>query len=149
MKLVFVYSKKKLSGKLTKLFTGSYCYHVGWLDEEKNKFYDMNLIRRRMKWNPDPRKHYIMVDPGVDIPREYLEEMLESDSNIYGFLDYIKFGLRPIYHFFGASTRNSQGVICSEMVYNDLLANGWRATIFKEVPSPADLEIVFGVKWDG
>lgn len=147
MKIAFIYSKKKWSGKLTKFFTGSYCYHVAWVDDSNSKMYDMNLTFRRRAWPHYPEGNYVLIDSPVKVPVEYLENLLESDDNLYGFLDYIKFGLRPIYHFFGMSTRNAKGVICSERIYNDLRAHGWNIS-FKEVPSPADLEYMLGVpKW--
>ncbi len=145
MKLAFVYSKSKLPAKLTKFFTGSYCYHVAWVDEENNKMYDMNLIRRRRDW--PYYKETILIDVPVTITKEYLESKLSSDENTYGFIDYLLFAVRPLYHLVGLSTRNAKGVICSEMIYNDMVANGWSGR-FKEVPSPADLEKLFGVHYE-
>lgn len=47
MQVVFVYGKP-ISSALTRFFTGSRCYHVGFTDGVK--FWDMNLIRRRRLW---------------------------------------------------------------------------------------------------
>ncbi len=138
MKIGFSYSKTKLSGWLTKLWTGSWCYHVYIVDEEAGRYYDQHLIIRRRKWNGADEKH-VVVDSPVPISREYMENLLDTDENWYGVFDYMLFALRPIYHLFGKSTRNAKGVICSEMVYNILKANGW-TVVFQEVPSPADLE---------
>lgn len=146
MKIAFIYSKTKISGLLTKFFTGSYCYHVGWVDEKNNKMYDMNLIRRRRNWPYYPAERVVLIDAPVTVTAEFLESKLSSDENHYGFVDYLLFGLRPFYHIFGMSTRNAKGVICSEMIYNDLRECGWDVE-FVDVPSPADLEKKFGVIW--
>lgn len=44
MQIAFVYGRQP-SSTLTKFFTGSTCYHVGFTNGEH--FWDMNLIRRR------------------------------------------------------------------------------------------------------
>jgi len=144
MKLAFIYGKQP-SSTLTKIFTGSSCYHVGFTDGVK--FWDMHLIRRRRLWSIYNDKKTVLIEAPVSITAEYLDHKLDTDEARYGVIDYILFGLRPIYHFFGKSTRNAGGVICSEMVVDDLNANGWRYT-FKEVPSPADIELALGGKKD-
>lgn len=138
MKLVFIYGKP-ISSALTKFFTGSRCYHVGFTDGIK--FWDMNLIRRRRLWPLYPAEHIIMAECPVVITAEYLDHQLDTDEAEYGVVDYLLFGLRWFYHVVGQSTRNAGGVICSEMVANDLSANGWFMR-FSEVPSPADLELI-------
>ena len=148
MKIAFIYGKKP-SSTLTKIFTGSTCYHVGFTNELH--FWDMNLIRRRRLWSIYNNKKTVLIEAPVSITAEYLDHKLDTDEVRYGIIDYILFGLRPIYHLFGKSTRNAKGIICSEMVADDLNANGWRYT-FKEVPSPADLEYALGGKrdlWNG
>jgi|694.fasta_scaffold47042_6 hypothetical protein len=144
MKIAFIYGKKP-SSTLTKIFTGSTCYHVGFTNELH--FWDMNLIRRRKLWSIYNNKKTVLIEAPVSITAEYLDHKLDTDEARYGIIDYVLFGLRPIYHFFGKSTRNAGGVICSEMVVDDLNANGWRYT-FKEVPSPADIELALGGKKD-
>jgi len=140
MKIAFIYSSRKLSGKLTKLFTGSYCYHVGFVDEDTDTFYDMHLIRRKRIWSSYSHgKDVVLIESPVFIHTDYLEDKLKTDTSTYGWIDYLLFGLRPLFHLFGQSTRNAGGIICSEMVYNDLFENGW-SKFFPEVPSPADLE---------
>ena len=137
MKLAFIYGKVP-SSWLTRLFTGSECYHVGFTDEMH--FWDMHLIRRRRLWKGlYAPEHFRLVECPVAVTAEYLDYRLDTDDSTYGWIDYCLFALRPIFHLFGASTRNASGVICSEMVAIDLLANGWKAG-FREVPSPADLE---------
>ena len=148
MKIAFIYGKKP-SSTLTKIFTGSSCYHVGFTDGVK--FWDMHLIRRRRLWSIYNNKKTVLIEAPVSITAEYLDHKLDTDDAKYGIIDYGLFGLRPIYHLFGKSTRNAGGIICSEMVVDDLNANGWRYT-FKEVPSPADLEYALGGKrdlWNG
>lgn len=137
MKIAFIYGKRP-SSTLTKIFTGSSCYHVGFTDGQH--FWDMNLIRRRRVWPGlyEPAQ-VILAECPVPVSREFLESRLETDESTYGFADYLLFALRPIYHLFGASTRNRGGVICSEMIAADLIINGWKAR-FDEVPSPAMLE---------
>ena len=144
MKIAFIYGKKP-SSTLTKIFTGSTCYHVGFTDGVK--FWDMHLIRRRRLWSIYNNKKTVLIEAPVSITAEYLDHKLDTDEARYGIIDYGLFGLRPIYHLFGKSTRNAKGIICSEMVADDLNANGWRYT-FKEVPSPADLEYALGGKRD-
>lgn len=139
MKIAFIYNHG-ISSTLTKFFTGSKCYHVGWVDEINNRFYDMNLIRRRRVWPCYNLDKVILTESPVQVSSDFLEGRLDTDEEVYGWKDYILFALRPLYHLFGKSTRNANGVICSEMVYNDLVSCGWHKR-FSEVPSPADLEL--------
>ena len=145
MKIAFIYNPNKLSGKLTKLFTDSFCYHCGWVDEERDLFFDMHLIRRVRIWSDYSHgKDVKLVESPVPVSFEYLFGKLKSDENTYGVIDYVLFALRPLFHLIGKSTPNAKGVICSEMIYDDLKANGWQHE-FKEVPSPADLEKALNV----
>lgn len=139
MWVAFVYNKPR-SSALTRLFTGSGCYHVGFTDGVK--FWDMNLLRRRRNWPGlyDPAKVILAPTP-VAVTAEYLDHKLDTDDARYGYWDYALFALRWAYHLVGKSTRNADGVICSEMVANDLADCGWSVR-FAEVPSPADLELV-------
>ena len=137
MKIAFIYNKIPYA-LLTKIFTGSTCYHVGFTDGVR--FWDMHLIRRRRLWPQYPEKYVILADCPVDVSAEYLDHRLDTDDATYGWRDYLLFMLRPFYHLVGKSTRNANGTICSEMVADDLAANGWHVQ-FGEVPSPADLEL--------
>jgi hypothetical protein len=142
VKIAFVSNPNKLSGKLCKFWTGSYTYHVALVDLERGFMYDMHKLLRRRVWPYyGPETTVTLVDTPVKITSKYMEHLLSTDESTYGFIDYVLFAIRPIYHVFGKSTRNANGVICSEMVYNVLKANGWTHE-FKEVPSPADLEKV-------
>jgi hypothetical protein len=102
--------------------------------------YDMHLIRRRRAWPHYPEAQVLLFDaPSVTV--EYLEHMLETDTATYGWRDYLLFALRPIYHLLGRSTRNAGGVICSEMINNDIRACGGKTPWHPDdaPPSPCDL----------
>lgn len=141
MKIAIICNPNKLSGRLTRLFTGCTAYHVAWVDEEGGAMYDMNLLRRRRKWPYYPEGLVLLFDAPTAVTVAYLEAQLTSDENRYGITDYLLFALRPLYHLFGKSTRNAGGVICSEMVNNDIRACGgetpWRPN--DAPPSPCDL----------
>lgn len=144
MKIAFMFNEEKLCAKMTKFFTGCYCYHVAFVDEKNDIMYDMNLLRRKRRWSSyGPRDKAVLVEAPVNVTAEYLEEQLLIDNNWYGVFDYALFALRPLYHLLGKSTRNAGGVICSEMVYIDLVDNGWTID-FREVPSPCDLYRILG-----
>ncbi len=136
MQIAFIYGNS-LSSKLTKFFTGSTCYHVAFTDG--TRMWDMHLIRRRRLWPHYPQSRVILVPTPVPVTAEYLDHQLDTDEARYGVMDYLFFGFRWAYHLVGKSTRNAGGVICSEMVADDLRRNGWPVE-FAEVPSPADLE---------
>lgn len=140
MKLAIIFNSEKLSGRLTKLFTGCYAYHAAWVDEEAGRMYDMHLIRRRRVWPHYPEAQVLLFDV-PEVTREYLEQQLETDGHIYGWMDYLLFGLRPIYHLLGRSTRNAGGLICSEMVNYDVWRCGGETPFspFDAPPSPCDL----------
>lgn len=140
MKLAIIFNQDKLFGKLTKFFTGEYAYHTGWVDEENGLIYDMHWKRRRRAW-PRYEEDEIKLYDFPQVTREYLEFQLTMDNTSYGWKDYILFALKPIYHFFGKSTRNANGVICSEMCNIDMILCGVH-TPFKlddAPPSPADM----------
>lgn len=140
MKLAVIFNNHKFSGRLTRLFTGCYAYHVAWVDEETGLMYDMHLLRRRRLW-PHYQEAQVLLFNFPQVTRPHLEQQLTLDNNSYGFIDYLLFALRPVYHLFGLSTRNAGGVICSEMVNIDLRACGvdtpWASA--DAPPSPCDL----------
>lgn len=125
-------------GWLTKFFTGSHAYHVLWVTDKY--VYDMNLLRRRR--DKFTYSNIVEVKEFEKVTESYLETMLTTDNSTYGFIDYLLFSIRPIYHLIGKSTRNSGGTICSEMVNNDLIACGYETPWNQndEPPSPADIE---------
>lgn len=144
IKLAIIVNEQKLSGKLTRIFTGCYAYHALWVDEEAGKMYDMHLIRRRRQWphyEAPAKVHLFQVPGGAKVTREYLEERLEVDSEVYGVRDYVRFGLRPFYHLVGATPPNASGIICSEMINDDIWRCGgvtpWKPE--QAPPSPCDL----------
>lgn len=140
MKMAIIFNAKKLSGKLTKFFTGYPAYHVGWVDEATGKFYDMHAIRRRRLWADYSKGKQVALVDVPEVKAEFLEHELDVCEQLYGFVDYALFGLRPIFHMFGQSTRNAGGMICSEMVANDMRDAGIDHQWINEAPpSPADL----------
>jgi len=140
MKLAVILNQHKLSGRLTKIATGCYAYHVAWVDEETSSMYDMHLIRRCRPWPHYPEAQVVLFDV-PQVTREYLEYKNRTDDSTYGFIDYCLFAIRPLFHLFGKSTRNAGGIICSEMVNNDMRLAGietpWEVT--DEPPSPCDI----------
>lgn len=141
VKIAVIFNANKLSGRLTRLFTGCSAYHVAWVDDEAGKMYDMHLLRRRRKWPYYPDEQVLLFNAPAAVTVAYLEAQLTSDENHYGVTDYLLFALRPLYHLLGKSTRNAGGVLCSEMVNNDIWACGgvtpW--AISDAPPSPCDL----------
>ena len=140
---VIIINKDKLSGKLTKFFTGCHAYHTGWLDTDTELFYDQNLLRRRRIWPLYSPENVLLFDEPL-MTTKILEDQLSRDGTRYGVLDYLGFGwrrlfrmsvpvmpnspsfidlvlfrLRGVYHLIGKSTRNRSGAICSETQNKD------------------------------
>lgn len=145
MKLAIISSKSKLSGKLTKFWTGSYAYHCGFVDIASDTFYDMHWLPRKSSWLEHGYKDVQLFE--VDLTVSECEVGLKRDSKfIYGWRDYTLFAIRKLYHMFGQSTVNANGIICSELCNNWLWLNKAHSTPFNplgEPPSPADLERFF------
>lgn len=158
-KVVFFLHPGSFKGWLMKAFTGCYSYHCGLLMEDTQMFYDMFWMRRRRPWAQVVQQvsHqgsvFKIVDSPVEISEDYLISSILDANTYYGVFDYALFAARWVYHLFGKPTKNAEGMICSEMVYYDLLAHKWGCH-FKEVPSPCDLiralsgrsRLVFGPK---
>ena len=145
-KVVFFLKRKGLyPNLLLKPLTGCYAYHCGFLSKEDEYVYDMHFMRRRVPWseivNSRPKTIFEIYDAPTEVPVSYLKERILNDNTVYGFRDYAMFGLRWLYHLFGKSTPNHDGLICSEQVYMDLGLNGWTQE-FEEVPSPCALRSV-------
>jgi hypothetical protein len=143
VKFVLIYSHTKLSGKLTKLFTGSFAYHCGFLDEATDTFYDMHWIPRKISWSERGYKDYTLHH--CPLTAKDCEKYMKQDSLKirYGWMDYILFALRPLYHLIGKSTRNADGWICSEMCNVWWWRKRHEGTPFDlddAPPSPADFE---------
>lgn len=141
-KVVFFMKPKSFKGWLMKTFTGCYSYHCGFLMEDTQWFYDMFWMRRRIPWDQVVTGHADSVlkvfDSPVEIEEKYFVDQILNHNTHYGIFDYAKFAFRWIYHLFGKATPNEDGLICSEMVSNDLRVHRWSVT-YKEVPSPCDL----------
>lgn len=142
MKLAIIHANPsdKFSARLTLWFTGSTAYHCGFVDESDETWFDMSWLPRKTAWPRyfEPKWANLYDVPGLT--RAECEEYLKADSDVkYGFLDYILFGIRPLYHLFGKSTRNASGMICSEMCHLWLKRAGYEIE-FDAVPSPKDLE---------
>lgn len=138
--IVFGDPSKNILSKLTQYFTGCTAYHTGFLDTETGMFYDMWLQRRRRKW-PQYQDERVLKFEMPMMTADFLESKMSNDTNTYGFMDYIMFGLRPIFHLFGKKTKNLSGLICSEMVNSDIRESGGNTPFDneQEVPSPCDL----------
>lgn len=142
MKLAIIHAdpKDKLSARLTLWFTGSTAYHCGFVDETDGTWFDMSWLARKAPWPRYLPPKWVNLYDVPGLTREDCEAFLKRDSDIkYGVIDYLLFGLRPLYHLVGKSTRNASGMICSEMCALWLREVGHPAPI-QPVPSPADLE---------
>jgi hypothetical protein len=141
VKIGIVFNADKLSGKLTKFFTGEYAYHALWVDEEAARAYDMHWIRRRRAWPMYKPHQVVLFEAPSGVTRDYLERMIDTDEHWYGVKDYLLFALRPLFHLFGRSTVNAGGVICSEMLNIDIWMTGGETPWHPHAapPSPADL----------
>lgn len=140
MKIAIIFNHASLSGKLTKIFTGCYAYHIGFVDDAHNKFYDMNLIFRRRNWPYYPPTHVKLYDCPVEITREDLEHWLDTDDDYYSIKDYFMFSVRKFFKILGFNTRNYKGAICSEKVNQILIWKGWDSPwpLSDAPPSPCD-----------
>lgn len=136
--IAIISNPDKLSGKLTKIFTGSHAYHIGFVDLDANKFYDMNLLFRRRLWPHYPMDNVKLYQCPVPVTRETLECELDTSDDHYGVWDYASFLFKGWF-----STRPSfKGAICSEKVEKILVKCGWFSPFVSFVPSPADFERV-------
>lgn len=143
VKIVFVINKRILNGKLTKFFTGCYCYHVGILVD--NLFYDVAPFkgRRVAEYNPEHYEddQHIIFDAPVYIPEWKLKINL-NDKVSYGYIDYVLFLFKPLTRIFPSfKLFNGKGLICSEQVNNDLIGAGWKSPFPRNEhpPSPCTL----------
>lgn len=142
--LALISDKNKFSGKLTKFWTNSYAYHIGFVDVDSDTFYDMHWTPRKTSWSGHKYKNYIFYVTGLT--KLQCEEYMKMDSlkQRYGWKDYTLFALRPLFHLFGYSTINAGGWICSEMVNEWLWRDKESSTPFYPKlapPSPADFEL--------
>ena len=136
--IAIISNPKKLSGRLTRFFTGSPAYHIGFVDTEHGKFYDQNLLFRRRLWPHYGDQGVKLYKCPVLVSRDDLEGELDTREDWYGVLDYLFFGLRKMVP---SATHSFKGAICSEVVEEILKKCGWQSP-FLNVPSPADFEQV-------
>lgn len=140
LRIVF-FKNKPLFKFLSRIFTGCKYHHIGFI---KNGYlYDMNWMRRRVEWEPEKfGAHYIMDAP-VDIPEHYFYNKILNNNPSYGFADYFLFLVRPILKRFRIIPHNKDGIICSEMVNDDLVLHGWHSPFRsrKAPPSPCDIYV--------
>lgn len=145
--VLFTHCTIKIQAFFTRLLTKCNAYHCGILIEDSDYLYDMYFMRRRRKWSEIKDSYsYEIVEAPIEIPETYLINEILNHNEAYGFKDFLKFGIRPLYHLIGKSTHNSNGIICSGMVAADLSNNGWSdmpEAWYKEEPSPCDLYRAF------
>lgn len=139
--LAIISNPEKPSSWLTKYFTGSLAYHIGFVDTDAQKFYDMNLLFRRRLWPHYDASDVVLYQCPVKVTREDLEHFLDTDEDHYGWLDYCWFGIKKMLP--GVKRPSFKGAICSEKVEEILQYCGWKSP-FNDVPSPADFERVLG-----
>jgi hypothetical protein len=135
--IAIISNEQKLSGKLSKFFAGSPAYHIAFVDLEKNKMYDMNLLFRRRIWPHYPEARVTLYKSPVELTGEYLEYCLDTDEDWYGVLDYLAFGWKKLFNT--KNVPSFKGAVCSEKISDILISKGW-VSPFKNVPSPTDFE---------
>jgi hypothetical protein len=128
------------TGKLCKWATGYADYHVGITDEVD--FWDQDLLFRKRQWIPRPLEDVTLFECPVEILPQELDQLVLSDverfcierqfGNIYGYRDYLGFGLRKLNVPFNI---NFKGVVCSGRTRDILYSKGW-----EHLGSPNDLE---------
>lgn len=145
MKLAIIIGdpNKNLLSRLSSIFTQCPAYHVGFLDTETNMFYDMYWIRRKRAW-PRYEEQTVYLFDIEKVTSEYLEYKLSTDDSEYGFVDYLSFAFKPLFHIFGKSTKNAGGIICSEMIVNDIHACGGITPFLNSGPPPSPCDLL---KW--
>lgn len=140
----------KFLTRLSRIFSGSNIYHVGFLSDDGETAYDMSLLKRAFKiqdYSPDSiillKIPMYLSEPKILMEIAYTNGELSTRSTFYGIWDYLAFAIRPLYHILGKSTPNFRGVICSEWVNNKIVEaqgdNGFKLSDCP--PSPTDLYI--------
>jgi len=149
VKIVIILSKDNTLGKLTTFFTWCPAYHIGFIDEDSNRFYDMDIVFRRRLWPYYSEAEYELYDCPVPLTATDLEVHLETDKDYYGFTDYLFFAIRKLPKFLGFKVKNHKGAICSEKVNQILVSHGWVSPwgVNEPPPSPCDWrEYLIGTK---
>ncbi len=143
---IFNSIEHKPYGPLCRWATGYADYHVGFTNEIH--FWDQDLLFRKRAWNPIVPEEVTLIECPVDIHARELDELVIKDveqlcidkslGRIYGYRDYIGFGLRKL----GLDFKyNFDGVVCSGRVRDVLYSKGWEhlGTPKDLEPSPADV----------
>lgn len=149
MKVAFIRSRNRwyFPALLTRWFTGCGVFHVGFYSEETGSFYDMNVTRRKIKFFKSYLKDYkdYTLYP-CRVTERYLEQKIETNQDKYSYIDYILFFFR----WLGFKVKDNKGLVCSEMVNEDLrqfnVDTPWPADA--PPPSPCDLLNWFKEKYD-
>jgi len=134
---------KKLLGWLAHVFTRCDAYHIGFVAHDPKSrttwFIDQHMrLRSRRAAGLYKRDQVELYDPPFPVTLDDLSDELLTQDDSYGWLDYLRFGLRPLFHLFGASTVNLDGRICSEWVRDvGVRRYGWTAP-WAGTPSPCD-----------
>lgn len=143
MRLVaFSNNTNKVSNAITRFFTGSPVYHLGWLDVDRKVLYDFHFVRRSRPW-PLPCKSstFEFKDlPGVTL--EYIKDKTLEARLKPTFKDRVLFTLRFAYHLLGLSTRGVGGHTAASEANSDLLACGYN-TPWLLVKPPLNPAVVF------
>jgi hypothetical protein len=77
IQIAIISNPKKISSKLTQYFTGSPAYHIGFVDTERGKFYDMNLLFRRRRWPHYPPETVKLYRCPVPLTADDLEDEVD------------------------------------------------------------------------
>jgi len=139
MKVAIIKSKKNILGWMTRIFTGCWAYHIGFLNETTGVFYDVGSDgRRAIMWDSFYKPSRMQVELfKCKVTEHYLKGMVSTSVERYGFVDYFLFFFR----WLGFKVKNMKGVICSEMVNRDLrkfsVSTPWHPN--KPPPSPCDM----------
>jgi hypothetical protein len=141
MKVAFITRKDPgfIPGLIVKWLTGCGAYHVGFYSEDSEYFYDMNMMRRRILWDNYFNPNTMNVEMfDCTVLEKYLQDNILDRHESYGFMDYISFLFRKL----GFKVRNRSGLICSEMVNNDLLLYQNQTPWPKEGPPPSPCDLL-------
>jgi hypothetical protein len=142
MRVAIIKSTKRgyLPAILTRFLTGCSAYHIGFYSETSGYFYDMDLRRRRILWADyfNSSKMETEMFPCDDVSESYLKSLVLDSKYRYGFMDYILFLFRKL----GFKVKNRKGLICSEMVNNDLLNHKIKTPWARNAPPPSPCDFL-------
>jgi hypothetical protein len=87
IQIAIISNPDKISGKLALWATGSAAYHIGFVDVERGKLYDQNLLFRRRRWPHYATEHVKMYYCPVHLTASELEDELDTSEDWYGVFD--------------------------------------------------------------